>query len=132
MKNENKMELSNLINIHQFINYSLVVTSKELDISQFIKSYLIAIPLILSLMIEDKWVKNNIIKNLKELHNSELGFTHAYLIIFNIGATVIAWNIFYSFKIPIPSITFLIAFLLLSILWGIYLLYIRMNFKYEE
>ena len=54
------------------------------------------------------------------------------LFIFNIGATVIAWNIFYSSKIPIPGKTFLITFLLLSVLWGIYLLYIRMNFKFEE
>lgn len=126
------MELSNLINIHQSINYHLVVISKELDIPQFIKCYLITIPLILTLIIEDKWVKSNIIKNLNELDNSELSFTHTSLFIFNGGATVIAWNIFYSLKIHIISKTFLITFIILSVLWGIYLLYIRMNFKYEE
>jgi len=50
----------------------------------------------------------------------------------NMFATVIAWNIFYSFKIPIPSIIFLITFFILSILCGFYLLYIRINFKYED
>ena len=77
------MEISNLINIHQFITYSLAVISKELDISQFIKFYFITIPMISTLIVEDKWVKNHIIKNLNKLDNSELSFTYAYLIIFN-------------------------------------------------
>ena len=126
------MELINLIDIHQFINYSLVVISKELDISQFIKSYLITIPWILSVIVELQLVKKNIIKNLKEIPNSELSFTYACLFIFKGGATVIAWNIFYSFKIPIISKTFLMTFLVLLILQVIYLLYIRIRFKYEE
>ncbi|MGB3636491.1 MAG: hypothetical protein WBA39_02715 [Rivularia sp. (in: cyanobacteria)] len=125
------MQLSILIDIHQFINYSLVVISKELDISQFIKCYLLAIPLIFSLVIEDQWVKTNIIKNVKQEPMSEL-FIHTYLIIFNVAATVIAYNIFYSLNIPIISKTFLIIFVLLSVLWGIYLLYLRIRFKYEE
>lgn len=56
------MEISNLINIHQSINYHLVVISKELDIAQFIKSVLITIPWILSAILELQWVKNNLIK----------------------------------------------------------------------
>ncbi|MGB3636490.1 MAG: hypothetical protein WBA39_02710 [Rivularia sp. (in: cyanobacteria)] len=112
----------------------------SIHIINILKYFLLIIPLIISLRIEAQWRKNKIIVELKFWNNTSNGnpeennrFVPAkFFFMLNMLATVIAWNIFYSFKIPIPSTTFLISFLLLSVLCGIYLLYIRMNFKYEE
>ena len=111
-----------------------------MDILHFIKCLLFIIPLYISIFFEEQWRQNKVINKISFLKNNS-NENSAIDNIFNVArqffllnmlATVIAWNIFYSFKIAIPSTTFLITFLLLSVLWGIYLLYIRMNFKYEE
>ena len=111
-----------------------------IHIIHIIKCFLFLIPLIISMHVEQKWIQNKIIIRLKFWHNTNNEnsvknnrFVPAkQFFMLNMFATVIAWNVFYSFKIPIPSTTFLITFLLLSVSCGIYLLYIRMNFKYEE
>ncbi|BAY81745.1 hypothetical protein NIES267_12220 [Calothrix parasitica NIES-267] len=97
------------------------------------------IPLIISFNIENNWKKNKIIKlkswnntsNEKSEQSNKLAPEKQFYML-NMFATVIACNVFYSFKIPIPSMKFLFAFSILSILCGIYLLYIRINFKYKE
>ncbi len=118
------------------MNISLL---NSIDIIHFIKCFLFIIPLYLSLRIEEQWREKQIIIKLKFWNNTSNdnlennNFVPAkQLFLLNMLATVIAWNIFYSFKIPVPSTTFLITFLLLSLLCGIYLLYIRINFKYEK
>lgn len=111
-----------------------------IHILHIIKCFLFIIPLIISIRTEQKWIQNKIIVRMKFWHNtgnenSEQNnrFIPAkQFFMLNMFATVIAWNVFYSFNIPIPSIKFLITFLLLSVSCGIYLLYIRMNLKYEE
>jgi len=111
-----------------------------MNILHFLKCFLFIIPFFLSLLIEEQWKENQVIIKLKLWQNSsnenseinnKLNVAKQFFML-NILATVIAWNTFYSFKIPIPGISFLISFLLLSILWGVYLLYIRMKFKYEK
>ena len=111
-----------------------------MNILLFLKCFLFIIPLIISLRVKEQWRKNNIIIELKLWNSTSSGnseqdnkFVPAkQFFLLNMFATVIACNIFYSFKIPIPSTSFFISFLILSILCGIYLLYIRINFKYEE
>ena len=96
-----------------------------------IKCSLFIIPLIISLRVEEQWRNNNRIIEFKLWNSTSSGnseknnkFVPAkQLFMLNMFATVIAWNIFYSFKISIPSTSFLITFLILSILCGIYLLY---------
>ncbi len=109
----------------------------ELNIYHFIKIYTLTIPLFVSVILQDKWEKENIIrqsnisyaKNENEVIINRF-FIQAYLFIFNGIATVIAYKVFYHYKIPIISKTFLITFLLLSLLYGIYLGYIRIKLKY--
>lgn len=109
-----------------------------MNILQFIKCLSFIIPFYLSLRVEEQWRENQVITKIKFWHNSnnensemnnKVNVARQFLLL-NMFATVIAWNTFYSFKIAIPSISFLTSFLLLSGLFGAYLVYIRRNFKY--
>ena len=100
-----------LINIHQYINFYL----------------LFLIPCALSVFFEKKWIKSNVIEDVGE---HPLSFSRVVLYICCIFATVSTYNIMLNFKIPLISVKFLIAFLFLSFLWGTYLLFIRIKFKF--
>ena len=79
-----------------------------------IKCSLFIIPLIISLRVEEQWRNNDIIIKFKLWNSTSSGnseknnkFVPAkQFFMLNMFATVIAWNIFYSFKIPIPSTSF--------------------------
>ena len=98
------------INIHQYINYYL----------------LFIIPCALSVFIENKWIKRNVIEDVGE---HPVSFSRTFLWILSVGVTVITYNIMLDFKIPLISVKFLTAFLFLSFLWGVYLIFIRVKFK---
>lgn len=98
------------INIHQYINFYL----------------LFIIPFALSVFFEKKWIKRNVIEDAGE---HPLSFLRVVLYIFCGFATILTYNVMSNFKIPLISVKFLIAFLLLSFLWGVYLLFIRIKFK---
>ena len=85
-----------------------------MNIIQFIKCFSFIMPIYLSLRVEEQWRENKVITKIKLWHNSnnensemnnKVNVAKQFFSL-NMFATVIAWNIFYSFKIPIPSTSF--------------------------
>ncbi|MEM9273029.1 MAG: hypothetical protein AAGA80_08715 [Cyanobacteria bacterium P01_F01_bin.143] len=107
--------LLDAINFHQYINFYL----------------LLIIPWYLSVVIEDQWIKRNIIviENIKEPLVAELIGRKIFFGIFNGFSTVITYKILFYLDVPIVSKAFLSSFIFISALWVLYLLFIRIKFK---
>ena len=85
-----------------------------INILHLLKCCLFIMPYYLSLRVEQQWKENQVINKISFWQSTEnenpeinrkLNVAKQFSML-NMFATVIAWNIFYSFKIPIPGIFF--------------------------
>lgn len=106
------------------------VLLSSLSINQYINYHLLLlVPFILSRVVESKWIKRSVIKNIKEQPLLDVrGYISFY--IFNLVTTVTIYNFLCNLRVPVISKTFFITFFLLSVLWGVYLVFVRIKFKF--